>query len=698
MTTLAEARRIYREAMAQYQERIPRRTALLGDGRGTAASNVLVPGRDDYVFARDDVNSTRFFQVLNQGAVQPAANLPVYIGFPLPGSSKTRDEEQVLGINYSGLGTIASGTIPPVGPHHQQHEFRGGDDILLDSRQFLSGLVHPTDPISMKVQVETFIYFYDTWQRWEIGTSKDLTEYIPSSGKIIYVLIALDPEIGQLVYRPGVPYSTGAQEIILGTFTPVPAPAGNELPLGYIRLLSTTTTIDWTSSGDNIGDARLWVNPPMLHILDRIEQLEGLSGNPPDMMMMGAATNTVMSAGLSVTGTDGHIPRLVTANPTVMADSIIKDNGQTLSIGAGIINGNRLINIVQPNSDITPQYIMYAAGGAHTNLTASTEVWDFLFALTRTVQWDTGNITTQRAVRIDAPIYAFVGASTITTAATVAITGAPVAGTNATITSSFALWLQSGRMLLGGSDTAVYAGVVLDPSISAVSATATATNVRGTMTATANGDGLYGLYVTPTFAKGAFTGLVGSGVIVQAQTPSGAGTIDSYSGVWVIETTHATSNIGFLVGTAPVSVNYAVYLNSSNAVYLGTGTVTAGAGVFNGGVQVGTPTGGDKGAGTINVATNIYLNNSAYGNPDYALEYWTSGHIERFSNNPGADNYKRMSLDEIETYIREHIRLPGITDTPSGIFDRADIALEKIEELFTHLIEIHQRVRRLESV
>src|SRR3990167_7332710 len=156
MTTLAEARRIYREAMERYQEKTLTRTAILGDGRGTAASNVIVPENTDYVYARDDINSSNFFIILNQGAVQPAANLPVVIGYPLPTGSGS-DEEQVLRINYSGLGDISPGTISPVGPHHQQHEFRGGDDVLLDSRQFLTGLIHPTDPTTMTVQVESFI-------------------------------------------------------------------------------------------------------------------------------------------------------------------------------------------------------------------------------------------------------------------------------------------------------------------------------------------------------------------------------------------------------------------------------------------------------------------------------------------------------------------------------------------------------------
>lgn len=84
-------------------------------------------------------------------------------------------------------------------------------------------------------------------------------------------------------------------------------------------------------------------------------------------------------------------------------------------------------------------------GVAHTALTASTEYIDVNFNLARTLQFATGALATQRAVVFQAPTYGFVGASTLTTAATVAIAGAPAAGTNATITNSYALWVQSGN-------------------------------------------------------------------------------------------------------------------------------------------------------------------------------------------------------------------------------------------------------------
>lgn len=90
-------------------------------------------------------------------------------------------------------------------------------------------------------------------------------------------------------------------------------------------------------------------------------------------------------------------------------------------------------------------------GAAHTTLTLSTEATDVNFNLSRTVQFATGALTTQRAMRIQAPTYSFVGASTITTASTLSISGPPVAGTNATITNAYALNVESGNARFGGS-------------------------------------------------------------------------------------------------------------------------------------------------------------------------------------------------------------------------------------------------------
>lgn len=87
---------------------------------------------------------------------------------------------------------------------------------------------------------------------------------------------------------------------------------------------------------------------------------------------------------------------------------------------------------------------------ANTNQTASTEEFSINLNLSATVQFATGALSAQRAAIIQAPTYAFVGASTLADAATLAITGAPIAGTNATITRSMAVWVQAGLTRVDG--------------------------------------------------------------------------------------------------------------------------------------------------------------------------------------------------------------------------------------------------------
>lgn len=110
---------------------------------------------------------------------------------------------------------------------------------------------------------------------------------------------------------------------------------------------------------------------------------------------------------------------------------------------------NPFVKAVQITSGILPIINLSAANG--TGLTASTEQSSVLMDMSGTIQFATGAITNQRGFRLLAPTYAFVGASTITNAATAYISGAPIAGTNATITNAYSLWIGGGTMRLDGS-------------------------------------------------------------------------------------------------------------------------------------------------------------------------------------------------------------------------------------------------------
>lgn len=123
------------------------------------------------------------------------------------------------------------------------------------------------------------------------------------------------------------------------------------------------------------------------------------------------------------------------------------------SSGVGGFSGKYLTLAQAVETSGTPTKLITATGAAHTGLTASAEIIDIDLNLARTVQRATGAVTTQRAVYLRRPTYSFVGASVITRAATLAIQGPPVAGTNATITTALALDIEAGNMACAGAGT-----------------------------------------------------------------------------------------------------------------------------------------------------------------------------------------------------------------------------------------------------
>lgn len=80
--------------------------------------------------------------------------------------------------------------------------------------------------------------------------------------------------------------------------------------------------------------------------------------------------------------------------------------------------------------------------GTRTNQYPSTEISGFLYTL-NSRQWQAGNISLQREVLYTQPTYSFTGASIITDAATIGISGAPTASTGASISNSHSLLISS---------------------------------------------------------------------------------------------------------------------------------------------------------------------------------------------------------------------------------------------------------------
>lgn len=116
------------------------------------------------------------------------------------------------------------------------------------------------------------------------------------------------------------------------------------------------------------------------------------------------------------------------------------------------------------------------------------------------------------------------------------------------------------------------------------------------------------------------------------------------------------------------------------------------------GIVWGSATGGDKGAGTANFAADIYKNNTAYTNPDFVFEHAFTGKIEKYADRDRAKDYMGlMPLGELLDYTQKNMRLPRISDEPAGMFERGDIVLEKLEEAYLYIMQLHERISALET-
>lgn len=129
----------------------------------------------------------------------------------------------------------------------------------------------------------------------------------------------------------------------------------------------------------------------------------------------------------------------------------------------------------------------------------------------------------------------------------------------------------------------------------------------------------------------------------------------------------------------------------------GTDEISDVAWKFTDGLRMGAPTGGNKGAGTINVAADVYKNNTAYANPDYVFEKWATGRVRRYADREGAKTYAGlMSLPKLEAYVRRYHHFPRIPRKPMGMFARGDVMLELVEESYLHLFSHERRLRAVE--
>jgi len=308
------------------------------------------------------------------------------------------------------------------------------------------------------------------------------------------------------------------------------------------------------------------------------------------------------------------------------SESIYQSMYCGLKFGIGTDSPTSHFHLVQPVSDSETITAFKIDGAANTSCLASTEAVDVNFNLARIVNFATGNIANQRAIRIQGPTYSFVAASTITTASTLSISGSPVAGTNATITNRYALNVESGTSQFSGqvraSSFCVGTGDGSDLVLIPASSTTQLFNIRFSSTT---------LFSFGRQNNAAFVIYNGGGV---SNHLGFAGNVDSSEGVADLRIYRDSSNT-FAQRNSTNSQTFRLYntfTSATNFENLQFRAVAAGA------YQIGSAIG--SAGGTGRAITFGHWNSSAVFSGTAGI---TSG--GRFSDNNGTSDGERFGAD-----------------------------------------------------
>lgn len=184
----------------------------------------------------------------------------------------------------------------------------------------------------------------------------------------------------------------------------------------------------------------------------------------PTLILHSAAASTTQWISMRHTGTAGRID-LGAGNLTL---SIAGGNVRALitnttSLGLTTVawikvvtrnlraDDDQNLTITQSVNASGSPTLLTLTGSAHTTLATTAEAIAVNIDLSARVEWATGAIVLQRGMLIQAQELAFVGASVVTTAATLAIDNQPQAGDNATITQPCAFLVMAGNVGLFSS-------------------------------------------------------------------------------------------------------------------------------------------------------------------------------------------------------------------------------------------------------
>lgn len=279
----------------------------------------------------------------------------------------------------------------------------------------------------------------------------------------------------------------------------------------------------------------------------------------------------------------------------------------------GTLNGSatadiRVLNVVKMN--FGPSTVVISPGAssggssagltytaaANTGQTAGSEAINVNYDLTATLQHASNTvITTQRAFVIQAPTYSFVSSGgAITTAATLAISGAPIQGTNwnSGTPKLYSIWAQAGLARFDGGISGVTdassaaAGIVGETMTSTISTytnyTTTATYQNITSIALTPGDWQITAFGTFNSNTATITAASNCIFVVSTTTASAAGSTEGLNISYIPQAAligTSKESAGSITYNVSINANTTYYLNSQATFTLGNpqyvGTIQA---------------------------------------------------------------------------------------------------------------------------
>ena len=272
--------------------------------------------------------------------------------------------------------------------------------------------------------------------------------------------------------------------------------------------------------------------------------------------------------GISLNRVNGTTPSLLLGTHNT-GDGLIA--GEQSNIRLGQATGGVISEIVRIGNvaglGVTPtartsgvaSYARFQAA-VDTTLTASTEAPGIVFggdgvSATVTRQHAQGNITTQREYLFVAPTYSFAtSSSTVTNAATLTIDAAPVAGTNAVFTNSYALWVQAGLAKFDGGLTS--AGTLNALSSIFTTPVTTGTGSTAGMQVTANslttGNGVD--ISSSSVSSGSVVSIAASGTAANSNTKTALNVAASGANSNASQTTYGAQFSNTSTGTSSINI------------------------------------------------------------------------------------------------------------------------------------------------